>query len=136
MNLNIKFCWQLIWNLQIRIQRKQRKKINSVCNFIGLTNSKLNYECKKCKKKSLKPINEFKRVFNKYINKFAFLLKKVFYPYQYTDSWKTFNVTSLPDKKAFYSQLQLDDITGKDYTNAQKLFEKFNLKSLSDQSDT
>ena len=64
------------------------------------------------------------------------MLKKVFYPYQYTDSWKTFNVTSLPDKKAFYSQLQLDDITGKDYTNAQKLFEKFNLKSLSDQSDT
>ena len=27
------------------------RKIKSVCNFIGLENNKLNYRCKKCKKK-------------------------------------------------------------------------------------
>ena len=36
---------------------EERRKIKSVCNFIGLENNKLNYECKECKKRSLKPIN-------------------------------------------------------------------------------
>ena len=30
--------------------REERKKIKSVCNFIGLKNNKLNYECKEHKK--------------------------------------------------------------------------------------
>ena len=36
------------------------------------------------------------------------------------DSWKTFEETSLPDKKALYSELFLEDITDKNYTNAHK----------------
>ena len=36
------------------------------------------------------------------------------------DSWERFNETSLPDKKAFYSELNLEDITDKDYTHSQK----------------
>ena len=36
---------------------KERRKIKSVCNFIGLKNNKLNYECKECKKIWLKPVN-------------------------------------------------------------------------------
>ena len=51
------------------------------------------------------------------------------------DSWERFNETSLPDKKAFYSELYLEDITDKDYTHAQKVFEEFNLKNLSDYHD-
>ena len=35
-------------------------------------------------------------------------------------------------KKAFYSELYLEDITDKDYTHAQKVFEEFNLKNLGD----
>ena len=31
------------------------------------------------------------------------------------DSWKRFNETSLPVKKAFYSKLNLEDITDEDY---------------------
>ena len=27
---------------------EERRKIKSVCNFIGLKNNKLNYECKEC----------------------------------------------------------------------------------------
>ena len=43
------------------------------------------------------------------------------------DSWERFDETSLPDKKAFYSELYLEDIIDKDYTHAQKVFEEFNL---------
>ena len=35
-------------------------------------------------------------------------------------------------KKAFYSELHLEDITDKDYTHAQKVFDEFNLKNLGD----
>ena len=30
---------------------EERRKIKSVCDFIGLNNNKLNCKCKKCKKK-------------------------------------------------------------------------------------
>ena len=73
----------------------------------------------------MKPINELIKKFpNTYefcngdINKFIFLLKKGVYPYEYMDSWEKFNETSLPDKKAFYSELRLKDITNKDYLHA------------------
>ena len=38
------------------------------------------------------------------------------------DSWERFNETSLPDKKAFYSELNSEDITDKDYAHAQNVF--------------
>ena len=41
------------------------------------------------------------------------------------DSWEKFDETSLPDKTAFYSELNLKDITDKDYDHVQKLFEEF-----------
>ena len=43
------------------------------------------------------------------------------------DSWERFNETSLPDKKAFYSELNLEDITDKDYAHAQKVWEVFEI---------
>ena len=69
------------------------------------------------------------------INKFVSLLRKGVYPYEYMDSWKRFDETSLPDKKAFYSELYLENITIEDYTHAQKMFEEFNIKNLSDYHD-
>ena len=89
---------------------KERRKIKSVCNFIGLKNNKLSYKCTECKKRSLKPINglieKFPNVYqfcNGNTNKFILLLRKGVYPYKYMDSWERFDETSLPDKKAFYS---------------------------------
>ena len=41
------------------------------------------------------------------------------------DSWETFDETTLPPKKYFYSELNLEDITDKDYDHAQKLSEEF-----------
>ena len=45
-------------------------------------------------------------------------------------SWERFNETSLPDKKVFYSELNLEDIIDKDYAHAQKMFEEFKLETL------
>ena len=53
------------------------------------------------------------------INRFILLLRKGLYPYEYMDSWERFNET-FPDKKSFYSELNLEDITDKDYAHAQK----------------
>ena len=51
------------------------------------------------------------------------------------DSWETFNETSLPDKKAFYSKLNLEDITDKDYEHAQNVFKELKLKNFSNYHD-
>ena len=67
---------------------KERKKIKSVSNFIGLKNNKLGYKCKECKKRWLKLINGLIKKFSNIhqffsgdIYKFALLLKKGVYPY-------------------------------------------------------
>ena len=51
------------------------------------------------------------------------------------DSWKKVNETLLVDKKTFYSELNLEDITDKDHAHAQKVFEEFKLKNLGDYHD-
>ena len=67
---------------------------------------------------------------NNDINNFILLLRKGIYPYEYIDSWERFNETTLPNKKAFYSKLYLEDITDEDYIHAQKVFEELKLKNL------
>ena len=88
-------------------------------------------------KKCFKLINESIRNFpntnqfcNGDLNKFVLLLKKGVYPYEYMDSQETFNETSLSDKQDFYSKLNLEDITDKDYAHAQKVWEVFEIKTL------
>ena len=73
-------------------------------------------------------IKNFPRMYqfcNGDLNKFVLLLRKGVYPYEYMDSWERFNETSLPPKKDFYSELTLEDISDKDYSHAQKVFEEF-----------
>ena len=72
---------------------------------------------KECNGKSCKSINELIEKFpNTYrfckgdVNKFVLLLRKGVYPYEYMDSWKKFNETSLPDKESFYSELNKEGI--------------------------
>ena len=57
------------------------------------------------------------------------------YPYEYMESWGRFGETSLPDKKAFYSELYREDITNENYTHTQKIFEELKLKNLGDYHD-
>ena len=65
------------------------------------------------------------KLFNGDINKFILLLRRWVYPYKYMDSFKRFNESILPNKKAFYSKLNLENITDKDYIHAKKAFKKF-----------
>ena len=96
-----------------------------VYNFIRFKDNRLNYECEERKKRWLKPVNGLIKKFpstygfcNEDLNKFILLLRKGVYPYEYMGSWKIFNETLSPDKKALNSELNLEDITDKDYAHA------------------
>ena len=64
------------------------------------------------------------------LEKFILLLRKGVYPYEYMDSWGRFNETSLPNKEAFYSNLNMEGIIDIDYRHANSVFTKFGLKNL------
>ena len=72
---------------------------------------------------------------NGYLNKSVLLLRKGVYPYEYIDSWERFNETSLPPKKSFYSELNLEDISDKDYLHAQKVWDVFEIRNLGEDHD-
>ena len=91
---------------------KERKKIEPVCDFIGLKNNKLRYKCEECKKIWLKPISglikkflNIHQFYNGDINKFVLLLRKDVYSYEYMDSWERLYETSLPDNKILLQQI-------------------------------
>ena len=94
------------------------------------------------RKTTSKPLNEAIRNFpNTYrfcigdLNKFILFLRKGVYPYEYMDTWEKCDETQLPDKKAFYSKLDLEDITDKDYEHAQKVWKVFGIKNLGEYHD-
>ena len=79
----------------------------SECRLTDLENNELYYECKECHDESYKSINGLNKKFpntyqfcNEDVNKFVLLLRKGACPYEYMNSWKKFNETSLPDKKS------------------------------------
>ena len=51
------------------------------------------------------------------------------------DSWEKSNETSLPNKEAFYSNLNMEDITEVDYRYAKKVFKSLNNKNLGNYHD-
>ena len=119
-----------------------RKNIKSECDFIGFENKRLNYRCKECKGKSTKTINglieKFPSVYQFYdgdLSKFVLLLRKGVYPCEYMNSQERFDETSLLPKKAFYSELNLEDITDKDYNQAQKVWKVFGTRNLDEDRD-
>ena len=96
----------------------------------------LTFRCFRCKKNYEKDFNkDLIQRFNSYafanayefcngdLNKFILLLRKGVYPYEYMDSWKRFDETSLPDKEAFCSNLNMEDVTDVDYRHGKTVFE-------------
>ena len=51
------------------------------------------------------------------------------------DSWERFDETSLPDKEAFYSSLNMEDITDVDHRHAKRVFKNLNNENLGDYHD-
>ena len=119
-----------------------KRKVISKCNFIGFKDNRLSYKCGECGNRCCKLINEAIKNFpnmnqfcNGDLNKFVLLLRKCIYPNEYMDSCEKFNETSLSDKNAFYSGLNLEDITDKDHAHAQKVWEVFEVKNLGEYHD-
>ena len=69
------------------------------------------------------------------LNKFVLLLRKGVYPYEYMDSWEKFDETTLPPKEAFYSNLNLEDISDEDYAHVQKVWDVFEIKNRGEYHD-
>ena len=51
------------------------------------------------------------------------------------DSWERFDENTIPPKKAFYSELNLENITDKDYEYVKKVWEAFEIKKLGEYHD-
>ena len=51
------------------------------------------------------------------------------------DSWDKFDEITLPPKEAFYSNLNLEDISDEDNMHAQKIFDVFQIKNLGEYHD-
>ena len=65
------------------------------------------------------------------LNRFIMLLEeKGVYPYEYMDNWEKCNEISLPPKKIFYSELNLKNITDKNYACAKKVWGVFEIRNL------
>ena len=111
---------------------------------------KLVFRCFSCKKNYEKDfieklIQRFANIYefcNRDLNKFILSLRKGVYPYEYIDNWERFNELLLPNKEAFYSNLNMEDITDTDYRHANEVFKELELKKLGEyhgfyvQSDT
>ena len=63
------------------------------------------------------------------------LLRKGVYPYECMDSWKKFYKTTWSPKEAFYSNLDLEDISNEDYAHAQKVWDVSKTKNLGEYHD-
>ena len=63
------------------------------------------------------------------------LLRKGVYPYENMDNWGKFDETTLRPKEAFYSNLNLENISDEDYTRAQKVWEVFEINNSGEYHD-
>ena len=82
--------------------RFMQDSLSILVNNLSGINNKVSESDKKISQETL--IKKFFNTYqlcNKDHNKFALLLRKGVYPYEYMDSWKRFKEESLPDKESF-----------------------------------
>ena len=63
-------------------------------------------------------------------DQYALIVRKEVYPYEYMTSWDKFMEAQLPPKQAFYSSLNMSNISRRDYEHVQKVWRAFNLKNM------
>ena len=121
---------------------KERTKSTHYCEFVKIHENRLMYKCLNCRNTSLKPltelINKFQNTYklcNNDHEKFILLLRKGIYPYEYIDNWNEFDETLLPSKEEFYSNLNMSNISDKEYDHANKVWNTFNIKKLGEYHD-
>ena len=144
---------KLVDNLSEGIHNNKCPACKSNLDYVRITkNKKLLLKCFNCNIYYKKKFNNYliKKFKNTYsfcnndttessssesINKFVFLLRKGVYPYEYVDDWERFSEISLPSKKDFYSNLNMEDISDIDYRDANNVFKGFKLENLGDYHD-
>ena len=109
---------------------------------MSIKNNQLISACLQCKENYKKDYTKLiKRFANTYefcnrdTSKFILLVRKGVHPYEYMNNWERCNETSLPARKAFYSELNSEDITDKAYVHFQKVFKELKLRNLGDYHD-
>ena len=132
----------LVNNLSNGLHNKKCVDCKFGVDFMKVEDYVLIFRFFKCKNYKIdfdkKLTNKFSSVFIFFksdINKFILLLRKAVYPYEYMNSWNRFNKTSLPDKKVFYSSLNMENITNIDYRHAVRVFKEFKMNHLGDYHD-
>ena len=133
----------LVSNLSEGLHNDRCIHCKSCLDYMAIKDEQLIFRCFRCKKNYEKHFNKdliqrFANIYefcNGYLNKFILLLRKGVYPYEYMDSWQRFDDTSLLDKEAFYSNLNMEDITDVDYRHGKTVFEYLINKHLGDYQD-
>ena len=133
----------LVSNLSEGLHSDKCTDCKSYLYYMKIKDEQLIFRCFDCKKNYKKDFN--KELINRFsstykfcdedINKFILLLRKCVYPYEYMDSWERFDETLFPDKEAFYSNLNMEDITDVDYMHAKRVFKNLSNKNLGDYRD-
>ena len=83
-------------------------------------------------------IEKFSNIYqlcNKDLNKFALLLRKGVYPYEYMDSWNKFNEPAPLVEDHYYSKLNQKGITKEDLKHVKKVCDTFKIKNLGEYHD-
>ena len=121
----------MIIYLKFTAKHVEIKTVNTECEFKRVKSNKITFNCKKCKKEQLKPRNRLIIKFsNTYefcsgeVNKFILLLRKGVYPFENIDRRGRLNGVSMPEKEAFFSELNLKDISDKGHMHAKKYLKK------------
>ena len=118
-------------------------KITAKPSSLEHKKEKLILECYNCKQRYRKKFNKelIKKFASTYefcnndLNKFVLLLRKGAYSYEYADTWERFSEISLLNKKDFYSNLNMEDISDIDCRHANNVFKVFKLENLGDYHD-
>ena len=118
------------------------EKCDNKREYIGFRDIHLLLKCFDCNawfkrdsKELIKRVANTYEFCNKDINKFILLLRKDVYPYEHMDNWEKFNEVVLPDKKVFYSNLNIKHITNVDYRHGNSVFKEFEMNNLGDYHD-
>ena len=143
MKLIVILLSKLVDNLAEGIHNNKFSDCESNLDYLKIKNEKLLLKCFNCntyykKKFNRNLIKKFKNTYsfcNNDLNKFILLLRKGVYPYEYMDSCEKFNETSLPSKKKFYRNLNMEDIDDIDYRHGNNVFKGFKLENLGDYHD-
>ena len=134
---------KLVDNLSEGIHNNKCVDCNSCLDYIKIKNEKLllkcfnynNYYKKKFNKGLIKTFRNTYSFCDNDINKFVLLLRKGVSSCEYVDNWEKFDKTSLPNKKDFYSNLNMENIDDIDYKHGNNVFKRFKFKNLGEYHD-